>query len=119
MDTPGNQQGSVSGGDSNDLIAVYEFCAAEYGWGPDYIEAWVTDSQLIEFLDRAITRRSKQSQVEIDRVTLGVNTGTLITYDRDALRSWRSRHPAPPDPQQFTATVGRLAARFPGKVKMH
>jgi hypothetical protein len=50
-------------------------------------------------------------------MTLGVNTGTLITHDRDALRRWRARHRSTPDPSQFSATVNRLAARFPEKVK--
>jgi hypothetical protein len=52
MATPSGQQGS-GGSDSGDgdIIAVYEFCASEYGWGPDYIEAWVTNSQLIEYID--------------------------------------------------------------------
>lgn len=60
-----------------------------------------------------------QFDAEIDRITLGVNSGTLITYDRDALRKWRSRHPSTPDPAAFTVTVNRLAAKFPGAVQEH
>jgi hypothetical protein len=120
MATPSGQQGS-GGSDSGDgdIIAVYEFCAAEYSWGPDYIEAWITDSQLIEYIDRAEERRSQQSQVDLDRLTLGVNTGTLITYDQKAMKRWQLRHRGPQSADEFTNTVNRLAARFPHKIKTH
>lgn len=49
-------------------------------------------------------------------MTLAVNSGTLITYDRDALRRWQSRHRGAPSPSEFSATVSRLAGMFPGKV---
>ena len=121
MATPGGQQGSVGSNDSDagDLIAVYEFCAAEYGWGPEYIEAWVTNSQLVAYIDRAEARRVKQAQVDLDRLTLGVNTGTLITYDQAALRRWQARHRGPQTPAEFTSTVNKLAGMFPQKVKTH
>jgi hypothetical protein len=118
MAAPGGQQGSSgSDGGDGDIIAVYEFCASEYGWGPDYIEAWVTNSQLIEYIDRAEARRSKQGQADIDRFTIGVNTGTLITYDQKALKRWQARHRGPQSTAQFVSTVNRLAARFPSKIK--
>lgn len=116
MDSPEHQQGSGSRGDS-DLLAVYEFCAAEYHWGPDYIESKVTDSQLVAYLDKAIERRDKEHQLDLDRMTLAVNSGTLITYDRDALRRWQSRHRRVPSRSEFSATVNRLASLFPGKVQ--
>jgi hypothetical protein len=117
MATPGGEQGSSGsdGGDS-DLIAVYEFCAAEYHWGPEYIEAWITDSQLVAYIDRARARRTKQGVAEIDRITLGVNTGTLITWNDAALRRWQSRRRGPQSSTEFTSTVHRLASMFPGKV---
>lgn len=120
MATGVDQQGrSVSDDGTGDIIAVYEFCAAEYHWGPDYIEACVTDSQLVAYLDKAIDRRDKESQAAVDRTTLGVNAGTLITYDRDALRRWQSRHPRQQTPQDFSATANRLAQMFPQKVTTH
>lgn len=60
-----------------------------------------------------------KSETDLDRITVGVNTGYLITHDRDALHKWRARHRPTPDPQQFSSTVARLAQRFPGKVKTH
>lgn len=103
-----------------DFVSIYEFFAAEYGWLPDAIERRITDSQLLGYLDAAGDRRSQESEVEVDRITLGVNSGYLITHDAESLRRWRMRHRSTtPDPQQFTATVGRLAAKFPGKVKTH
>jgi hypothetical protein len=70
-------------------------------------------------VDAAIERKVRESETELDRITIGVNTGYLITHDRDALRRWRARHRSTPDPSQFSATVNRLAARFPEKVKTH
>lgn len=64
-------------------------------------------------------RRDKQAEVDLDRLTLAVNTGTAITYDRDALRRWQSRHRRQQHPSDFTATVNRLAQKFPSKVKTH
>lgn len=54
-------------------------------------------------------------------LTLAVNNGTLITYDRDALRKWQSRHRPrrQQSPADFTSTVNRLAQLFPEKVKTH
>ena len=52
-------------------------------------------------------------------MTLGVNAGTLITYDRDALRKWQSRHPRQQTPSDYRATADRLARMFPAKVKTH
>lgn len=117
MDSPVHQQGSSrrDGGDS-DIITVYEFCAAEYGWTPDHIESRITDSQILAYLDKAIDRRDKQAVAEVDRMTLAVNSGTVITYDRDALRRWQSRHRRVPTQSEFSATVNRLASLFPGKV---
>ena len=71
----------------------------------------------MEFIDTAVDRKRQQSEIDVDRLTLAVNTGTLITYDRDALRRWQSRHPRTPNPQEFRATVSRLASMFPGKVQ--
>lgn len=53
--------------------------------------------------------------------TLAVNNGTLITYDRDALRKWQTRHRPRREqtPADFTSTVNRLAQMFPSKVKPH
>lgn len=117
MDSPVDQQGSGSGssGDS-DIIAVYEFCAAEYGWGPEYIETQVTESQLVGYIDKAVERHDKHATADLDRMTLAVNKGTVITYDRDALRRWQSRHRRVPNRSEFSATVNRLASLFPGKV---
>jgi hypothetical protein len=70
-------------------------------------------------LDAAIERREKLAQVELDRMTLAVNAGTLITYDAKALRRWQSRHRSGQTPAQFRATVSRLAGLFPGKVQTH
>jgi len=119
-DPASRQQGSGSGSDSDgDILTVYEFCAAEYGWGPEYIEAQVTDSQLVAYLDEAIARKAKFSDLELDRLTLAVNTGTLITYDQKALRKWQSRHRRAQTPADFKSTVSRLATMFPGKVQTH
>ena len=120
-DSASGQQGSGSGSDSDggDIITVYEFCAAEYGWGPEYIETQVTDSQLVAYLDEAITRKGKHSDLDFDRMTLAVNTGTLITYDQKALRNWQSRHRRAQTPSDFRSTVSRLASMFPGKVQNH
>ena len=120
-DPASRQQGSGSGSDSDgsDIITVYEFCAAEYGWGPEYIEAQVTDSQLVAYLDEAIARKARISDLELDRLTLAVNTGTLITYDQKALRRWQSRHRQTQTPSDFSSTVSRLATMFPGKVQTH
>jgi hypothetical protein len=52
-------------------------------------------------------------------MTLAVNAGTLITYDREALRRWRARHKPAPDPDAFKSTVNRLARLFPENVKTH
>jgi predicted nucleic acid-binding protein len=49
-------------------------------------------------------------------MTLAVNAGTLITYDRDALRRWQSRHRRVQSPAEFSSTVNTLASLFPGKV---
>ena len=120
MATGVDQQGRSVGDDgAGDIIAVYEFCAAEYHWGPEYIEACVTDSQLVAYLDRAIDRRDKENQATVDRLTVGVNAGTLITYDREALRRWQSRHPRQQSPTDFRATADRLARMFPQKVTTH
>jgi hypothetical protein len=64
-------------------------------------------------------RRATQAEADVDRLTLGVNAGTLITYDRDALRRWQSRHPRQQTPQDFSATADRLAQMFPKKVTTH
>ena len=120
MDSPVDQQGSGSGDDGDsDIIAVYEFCAAEYGWGPDYIETSVTDSQIVIYLDKAIERRDKRFSSDLDRMTLAVNAGTLITYDQSALRRWQARHRRTPSQSEFSATVNRLAALFPDQIKTH
>lgn len=111
--------GGSRSGDDGDLIAVYEFFAATYGWFPDDIERRLTDSQIAEYLDRAATRREKEAQADLDLFTLAVNNGTLITYDRDALRKWQSRHRRPQAPSDFSSTVNRLARMFPEKVKTH
>jgi hypothetical protein len=50
-------------------------------------------------------------------MTLAVNAGTLITYDRDALRRWQSRHRRAPSRTEFSTTVNNLARLFPGKVQ--
>ena len=86
---------------------------------PEDIERRVTDSQLVGLLDAAIHRRTRDASTDLDRLTLAVNTGTLITYDRDALRRWQSRHRRGQAPSDFTATVSRLASMFPGKVQTH
>jgi hypothetical protein len=52
-------------------------------------------------------------------MTVAVNTGTLITYNRDALRRWQSRHRRPQSASDSAATLSRLAALFPAKVKTH
>lgn len=52
-------------------------------------------------------------------MTLAVNSGTLITYDREALRRWQSRHRRQQAPSEFSATVNRLARLFPEQVKSH
>lgn len=70
-------------------------------------------------MDKAIKRRAKTSEVELDRFTLAVNTGTLITYDRDALRRWQTRHRRSQTRSDFSSTVSRLAHMFPGKVQTH
>lgn len=115
-----HQQGSRgSDGDDSDIIAVYEFCASEYQWAPEYIESSVTESQILAFLDKAIERRDKENRAAVDRLTLGVNAGTLITYDREALRRWQSRHPRQQTVTDYRATAERLARTFPAKVKTH
>jgi hypothetical protein len=119
--TPGGQQGSGNRDNSNgeDIIAVYEFCAAEYGWGPEYIDTQVTESQLVAFIDRATERRSKIGEIEVDRMVVAVNQGTATYYDRDALRRWQSRHRRVQTRAEFSQTVNTLASLFPGKVKTH
>ena len=71
------------------------------------------------FLDAAAERRASEALADIDSLTLGVNAGTLITYDREALRRWQSRHPRQQTPQDYTATANRLAQMFPQKVTTH
>lgn len=68
---------------------------------------------------KAIARRQKNSEADLDRLTVAVNSGTLITYDREALRRWQSRHRRPQAPAEFTSTVNRLARMFPEKVMSH
>ena len=79
-DSASRQQGSGSGGDSDgsDIITVYEFCAAEYGWGPEYIEAQVTDSQLVA--SREAGRSLRPSEVSAWWTRKGI--------------AWLARHPA-------------------------
>jgi hypothetical protein len=50
-------------------------------------------------------------------MALAVNTGTLITWDQDALRRWQSRHRRAPSAQEQSASLNRLARMFPGKVQ--
>lgn len=57
--------------------------------------------------------------LDLDRITIGVNSGTLITYDREALRRWQSRHRRTQSRSDFTSTVSRLAQKFPDKVQTH
>lgn len=72
---------------------------------------------LTAYIEKAVERRDKLSRLDLDRLTLAVNTGTLITYDRDALRRWKSRHRRPSSPQEQSASLNRLARMFPGKVQ--
>jgi hypothetical protein len=110
---------SGNGGSNQDIIAVYEFCAAEYGWGPEFIETQVTESQLVAYIDRSVERRNKLGEVEVDRMVVAVNQGTATYYDRDALRRWQSRHRRVQTPAEFSQTVNTLASLFPGKVTTH
>ncbi len=52
-------------------------------------------------------------------MTVAIANGFAITLDKDAHRRWvssrRSRQPQQSS-ADFSATIGRLAARFPGKV---
>jgi hypothetical protein len=121
VSAPGRVQGrsGSDGGTNQDIIAVYEFCAAEYGWGPEFIETQVTESQLVAYLDRSVERRNKLGEVETDRMVVAVNQGTATYYDRDALRRWQSRHRRVQSPAEFSQTVNTLASLFPGKVTIH
>jgi hypothetical protein len=118
---PGNQQGSGSSDDSGggDIIAVYEFCAAEYGWTPEHIETQVTESQLVAYIDRSVERRNKLGELQVDRMVVAVNQGTATYYDRDALRRWQSRHRRVQSRSEFTQNLNTLASLFPGKVTIH
>ena len=52
-------------------------------------------------------------------MTLAVNTGTAIYYDKKALARWQARHRRSSGQQsasEFRSTVSRLAGLFPGKV---
>ena len=88
---------------------------------PEVIESGLTDEQLLAFIEASNKRRIAESDSELDRITIGVNTGYLITHDRTALRRWQARRRAsagrpPQTPDEFRANVARIAAMFPTKV---
>lgn len=75
---------------------------------------------------QAYDRERREAAEAIDRLTLGVNNGLAIRTSKDAMRQFelaRSRRAAADEPSQspaeFRATMGRLAARFPGNVTVH
>ena len=76
---------------------------------------------------RAQERRSREAAESLERITLAVNNGLVITRDKAAReqfeRGRRNRSGTAPEPEQtpaqFRATLGRLGAMFPAAVKVH
>lgn len=58
---------------------------------------------------------------EMEMLTATVATAVSISFSADALKKWQAAHhgPAPRhDPNAQNAAIGRLAAMFPGSVKV-
>ena len=78
--------------DRYELVETYEFCAAEYGWGPEYIEWHVTDEQLALYAEKAAKRNKAQAFAELDRLVAGMSWGVGIAFDKKGRNAakWRS-----------------------------
>lgn len=91
---PGGQpeQGSSDGDGGYQLVAVYEFCAAEYGWSSSYIDTHLTDEQFALYVEKAAKRKQQASFAELERIVSGTNWGVAIAFDPKGKtgRRWQS-----------------------------
>lgn len=88
----GGAAGSGASSSRYGLVAAFEFCAAEYGWSPDYIDTHVTDEQFALYVEKAAERKRQASFAELDRIVNGTSWGVAIAFDRKGrnARKWQS-----------------------------
>jgi hypothetical protein len=67
-----------------------------------------------------MARRRREAEADLDRMTIAVNHGYVMAGNPEAARAWNARHEssAPQSVAEYRSTAARLAARFPGAVKM-
>jgi hypothetical protein len=69
---------------------------------------------------RALAERKAE---EVDTMTVAFATAISINFSADALREWKAARrvgrPRVADAQNQNAAIGRLAAMFPGAVKVN
>ena len=70
-----------NGGGGYQLVEVYEFFAAEYGWTARFIEANLTDEQFALYAEKAARRKGRQAFAELDRIVTGTSWGMAIAHD--------------------------------------
>ena len=121
-------QGDGSGDAGYQLLELYEFFAAEYGWSPGFIDANLTDEQFALYAEKAAKRKGRQAFAELDRIVTGTSWGMAIAHDSkgsnarkwERLRSKATRAEAPQKGltgQALDNAVLALAAADPSLVK--
>lgn len=71
------------------LHAVYEFCAAEYGWTARKVEQDITDEQLYEYFISADARIERKNRNEYEAAIEANRIGYIIARDADAFRRYQ------------------------------
>lgn len=108
--------------DPNALAHAADFAAATYGWPPDFLEAGLTDEQLLFYFDAAQDRLERLATTEFEGAIEAVRVGTVFAHDVKQYTRWRNRRKAATGRSrgmvgaELEAAVGRLASLFPKNV---
>lgn len=107
--------------DGWDYSRAVESVAHAYGWGPDYVDAVLTDEQLIAYLDAHQERIQARAQADFDGWVEAVRVGTIFAHDNKQYGRWRAKARPSQRSRGLTgealeAAVGRIAQMFPQNV---
>jgi hypothetical protein len=72
------------------IARAADFAAEAYGWGPDYLDASLTDEQLVAYLDAAQERLTEAARHRFTDAVEAVRVGTILAHDAKQFGRWQA-----------------------------